>query len=578
MPTVPTTERQIPRGTTPSRGISVNVPDVTPQSPGVALKIVQDEVNKSNQIATLDADDQLSRFKTDLLNNPDTGVLNTRGKDALGIYEPTMEAYDKEVGRIASGLGNRSQRLAFQNLSVSRRASLDKQLQVHGSAQQKQYYNEVAKSWLSNGMMDVAENYEDMEGVANHIQEATAVLKDYGKRNGKSSEAIKESVRKHTSDIHKAVLSQMIARGDDLAARDYFKENDKDIVNDTEIRSKVTSSSTEGEAARIAEEVWATLGPETDIDPVEQDKMSQAVRDATDDEGMRKTAITNLMQRGNLHNSSAMERTNANLSAVYGDYSDGVPVSQIYTSEAFVALSGKDRASFKSSIARAEKEAGRSDKDAQRIEQTIRFEELSDNLDVLRSTDLEAEVREGAITSTQYSSLKKLLDPKAHPLSKTAITLVNNYRTQDIFNSEDKKDNENQWATATEALNNYMLENPDENPLEWVKEFLKPAEEKRVGGIIDRLFGLTPEKTSDPVFQEVLVLLGRTEDDFNQEQYYEKIYEPVIATLEAEGKPVTSQSIASAIKRRKLTGGETTITNPTTGETLILEDGKWQKL
>ena len=554
MPRVPTTERQVATAPLPGVGLRADTSAAPPSKAleagvGLAADIVQAETKKANQIATLEADTQRSMFETELLHDPETGALNTLGKNALGIYQPTMEAYDKKVGEISASLSNDTQRLAFNNLSAGRRVSIDKQLQQHGSKETLRYDNEVTQAWLANGLVTTSENYENAEAVSIYVAESKAVLTDHAKRNGWSAEKLKLEKTEQESKTHKTVIAQMLADGDDLAANEYFKKHDKNIIDDADLKGKLSNASTEGEAARLATDSWGRLGPTTDIDAAESDKMVDDIRKKTKDPEILDAATTNILQRVNLHNASAQERTNANLSAVWGAYNGdtetpAAPLSQILTMPEYQALSGTDQKDVKNSIARTEKAIDREDKEAQRVEQEIRREELKDDMATLRDADLELELREGLISRGGYLSLKRLLDPKKSPSARAAFKRLDDSKTKKLFNPRDINDNEKQWVEFTQMLHDFIEANPEGDPAEFVNEIMQPVD-----------VGIT-EKFLD-IFSFGMPGTERAIEERQEE-------------LRGLAEPTRKQPLDVREGR--------TATNSKTGEKLIFKDGTWQKL
>lgn len=565
MPTVPTKGREVTTAPLPGKGlqadVSAPVSRAAPVALGLAADIVQEETKKANQVATLEADVLRSQFETELLHDPETGALNIFGKNALGAYEPTLEAYDKKVGEISTGLANDAQRLAFNNRAALSRVTIDKQLQQHGSRESLRYDNETTQSWLTNGLVVASENYEDTEAVNRYIAESKAVLIDHAKRNGKSGEWLKQEKLERESKTHKAVIAQMLADGDDLAANEYFKKHGKNIIDDANLKMKLGNASTEGEASRIAAEEWNEKGPKTDIDSVDADKMIASARKKSSDPDVIKTVITNINQRTNLHNSSAQERTNANISAVWKSYNsdEGASLTQITTMSEYQALSGTDQNAIKNSIKKAEDSAGRVDREAQKIDQEIRRQELAEDLSLLREADLDQELREGSISRGGFKSLERLLDPKKSPSARAAFKRIDDSKTKRIF-SKDANTNEKEWVEATKMLHDFLEANPEGDPAAFVDEIMQPIELKWKEGL-KNLFSLGflgEPGTLGAIVENIISL-----DTPGTERVKEKRAKELRQII---GQP--TQAVQEGI----------TATNPKTGERLIFKDGKWQLL
>lgn len=111
MPVVPTTSgRQVQ-----SRGISTqgfssfqtpNVGDVLGDVAEQYAGIIAQAKQRANVAMAQDASLSLSQISSDLLNNPETGLLNLKGKNAIGKgqeYTQQFDARGRETGYVAAG-------------------------------------------------------------------------------------------------------------------------------------------------------------------------------------------------------------------------------------------------------------------------------------------------------------------------------------------------------------------------------------------------------------------------------------------------------------------------------------------
>jgi len=549
MPEVPTIKRRV--GTAPLR-LEQPAPETEVDLSGVGElgklteQIFQEEVAKANQVAVLDADLALSQAETELFNAPE-GALNARGKDATAIYDPTMEAYDKTVSEISSGL-NEAQALTFRNLSQGRRKTANKQLLNHISNEAFEFDTATTTALLTNEQARIADNYGDEVAISESIAKQTAILKDYAKRNGQGKEVTDQKVRDNTSNNHKAIINRMLADGNDVLASEYFNDNDSFIFDDNKLRTKLTTASRDGEASRMATDIWGTTGPKTDIDPVELDKLvNEARKQSKGDTDLFDTIVADLTQRGNLHNSSADERTRANNSAVWGAYDEGNSVTTITQMKEYQDLSETDQVKIKNNIIASEKRKTAVDKEALVIEQTLNHSALMENLPLLRevnaSGELDAMLVTRELSPIQHRSLKKILDPKKTPTAKASFKTLDDMKTKRLF-SRNKEENIKEWAEATELLHGFIENNPDKDPLEFVERMNAEVGRRAVGWTLDKFkFGAPALEQAEQEKREAL-------------------------ELEAGIEPREEEDIT----------GLPTSTNPTTGEKMIFKDGSWQKL
>lgn len=233
MPTVPRYSNTEKQDALPSARLT---PSVTPDSLGAGLgegvsnagastfKIYQEEKRKADQIATMDADSELAATSTDLLNNPQTGALNRRGRDAFGTPETTLKAFNDRAGEIEKRLTNDEQRLAFRQARLSRQRSLDDTLQRHVSQEIRSYDDQTTNGFVSTEIGAAITEYQDPQRIALAAERVRAAVADHGARNGQPPEAVQAGTEKALNELHAGVIDRMLANGQDQAAQDYFNK------------------------------------------------------------------------------------------------------------------------------------------------------------------------------------------------------------------------------------------------------------------------------------------------------------------------------------------------------------------
>lgn len=579
MPNVPQAKRVAGAVGFSGGRVSTAVPSVDTSAAeeigGIAADIFKKEVQKANQVAVLDADLALSEAENKLFYDPETGALRSRGKNALIIQEPTMEALDKATEEIATSLGNDAQRFSFRGLAQSRKRSADKQLQNHVSTESFKYDTATTTALIASEQAQTAENYTDSEGINTSIEKQNAILTDYATRHGQGKDVLDEKLRENTSNNHKAIINRMLSDGNDLLATEYHKNNGDAIFNDDELRRKLGTASTDGEGARIASDVWDKQGPQSDIDPVELDKMASEVRkQGKGDKKVVDAAIADLSQRSNFHNNAATERTTANKSSVWGAYDDGDSIKTITTMEEYRNLSEADQVKIKSDITKAEKAKTLVDKDELRIDQEINRATLTEDLPLLRETDIEQMLRERELSVLGYKSLKRLLDPSKSPAAKAAFTTLDNSKTKRLFNPRDKQKNLAEWADATALLHTYIENNPEGDPQEFVSRIMEDSNRRAVGWVLDKFrFGAPALEEAEAERMEALRLEAETRVPRRGTK------KPVVEVPEEviEKETPKKTGVKAAAKGRVVGTAPETATNPATGERLVFKNGKWQK-
>lgn len=367
MPRVPVAERTVE--TAPLRGGQLSpVPSRAfgnmDQAFGAAESSMVEERKKADQLAVLDGDVKNSAFKTSLMYDPDKGLLNRRGKDAFGIYDEAKAKWDKHVQETEKGLASETQRIAFRNRALSHWADMDLQLKRHIADEGRKYDDTVTESWIANERTAASLNYQDGERVKTSIATQKAVLADHAKRNGLPAEWLKLKTLEAESKTHVSVIERMLDNGQDEAAQGYYQANKDGLGADAgNIEAKLTVAVSEGKASRAVTEVWDTIGPKKDTDPVSEYAMVEAIREKLgDDEKAVKAAISDIKERAGLWNAQQRENTEANEATVWKAAEQGASIEQIRSMPEYRKLDGKTQVSIKEHIVdRTHALAGRKD-------------------------------------------------------------------------------------------------------------------------------------------------------------------------------------------------------------------------
>lgn len=225
----------------------------------VAVDLWDKARQRANQVAALDADNQLHDLAQDLYYHPQTGAFNVLGKDAIGAADKAREAWAKGVGEIGNGLSNDDQRLAFQRRSQAQRFQLDDAAAAHVNAQIQQYDKGETLKALDK-RRDLAIASPDKPAIIQGaIAEQRAIWSDYARAHGLGPEATAQGLAETVSATHAAVISQMLANGNDLDAQGYYAQHQAEIVgNDsTQIAKEMDIGSLRGESQRQADTITA---------------------------------------------------------------------------------------------------------------------------------------------------------------------------------------------------------------------------------------------------------------------------------------------------------------------------------
>lgn len=150
------------------------------------------------------------------LQDPENGVLNMRGTNALGALPQAQQRYKKLTDDIAGSLKNDRQRAMYAHFAQNQYGEVLQEVTAHTRAEYNKADIESTNSLLNNGLAKVHVAPEQAESA---ITEARKAIIAFGARQGWSSETLKLKDAVHVSDIHAAAISSLVQRGTYEAAQ-----------------------------------------------------------------------------------------------------------------------------------------------------------------------------------------------------------------------------------------------------------------------------------------------------------------------------------------------------------------------
>lgn len=211
MPVVPTvTGRQVE-----SRGVStqgfqaVNQPNITDALGAVGTQAI-DLFGQAKQRADVamaqDASLQLTQTASDLMTNPQSGLLNQQGKNALGKGQEYTQLFDAKAQELAMTLPE-SARQGFLQQAQQQRIQFTSQAGRHEISQLNAYEQGQFQATLATGAKTAATMYGDNANYVLANQQAFQQIDDFGAAHGWSPEQIqakkiefKEATAKATAE------------------------------------------------------------------------------------------------------------------------------------------------------------------------------------------------------------------------------------------------------------------------------------------------------------------------------------------------------------------------------------------
>lgn len=215
MPTVPTVNgRQVESRGFQSPGFQAfeqpNVGDVISQVAPKAIDMFAQAKQRADVAQAQDASLQLSQVSSDLLTNPDTGLLNLQGKNALGKGQEYTQQFDSQAEKIAMTLPEGA-RAGFLQQAQQQRIQFTTQAGRHEINQLNAYEEGQFQATLENNGKLAASAYGDNANYVLYNQQTFQQIETYGAAHGWSAEQIQAKKTEFKEKVADTALSQWSA-------------------------------------------------------------------------------------------------------------------------------------------------------------------------------------------------------------------------------------------------------------------------------------------------------------------------------------------------------------------------------
>lgn len=192
----------------------------TIQKAGEVMKRRQDEWDATR---AMEANNELVKRMTSYMEDPDTGVLNTRKLGlARGLTQQADADTDRFIAEIEGQLDNDAQKQAFRAMAERSRVPFWKQASHFEAAQVNEYRGQVFKNTLDAGMqMTLRDPMDEGAFEAASVQGATAIRAQYV---GADEKVVKAAVDEYVSGLEAARISA-VSEGNPLLGEALIKSS-----------------------------------------------------------------------------------------------------------------------------------------------------------------------------------------------------------------------------------------------------------------------------------------------------------------------------------------------------------------
>src|SRR5688572_14624773 len=148
----------------------------------------QEERDRADTAAVLEAETALDNFENETLFNPESGAFTRKGKDAFDLPNQVLPGYDDQVRKIEQGLGSDRAKLSFKQRAVRRRGGIGQQLNRYEAQQREGYYEQQDKATIESSRLMATRYFNHPSKIDEQLQRQRFAIESTAKRNGLSTE------------------------------------------------------------------------------------------------------------------------------------------------------------------------------------------------------------------------------------------------------------------------------------------------------------------------------------------------------------------------------------------------------
>ncbi|HFE2635607.1 TPA: hypothetical protein ACF29Z_004247 [Escherichia coli] len=216
MPVVPTVSgRQVESRGVQSAGLQTfsqpGISDAFVRAGTEAIDVLGQAKQRANIALAQEASLNLSQISSDLLNNTETGLLNLKGKNAIGKGQEYTQQFDAQVEQLAMSLPDEQTRNAFMQQAQQQRIQFTTQAGRHEIGQINAYEEGQFQATLLNNGKNAAALYGDNAAYILANKQTFQQIEEYGAAHGWSDEQIQAKKIEFKEKVADAALSQWSA-------------------------------------------------------------------------------------------------------------------------------------------------------------------------------------------------------------------------------------------------------------------------------------------------------------------------------------------------------------------------------
>ena len=263
---------------------------------GVMMKRVQDEEDRAKAYETYTLASEQSRS---FLNDPEKGIYQRKGSNALGSYKDSLRGIDDIYTKSTEGLSNGA-RARFDQLWRAKRERMLEGVSRFEVQQRNAFKQQSAEASLKTSINDAVENFNNPAYVDESVKTGEAIIKD--SMTGAPQEAVDLKVKEFRAGIHSAVIGRMV-EDDPLGAKEYYEKNKDNILPSQKVAIEKTLDDGEFRAAaqtasqQILKNYPTYIEQKKAVGQIKNDKVRAEVDDIIETHQSEQVKITEDRQR-----------------------------------------------------------------------------------------------------------------------------------------------------------------------------------------------------------------------------------------------------------------------------------------
>lgn len=308
-----------------------------------ASRIALDMQNDANQVRVNDGMNALVKARTSL----QVELQAQKGKNALERPDGTslVDEYEAKLGQeieaLSTGLGNDAQRAAFKAQADQLRNDFRARAVQHMVQEQGEYKKQTRTTTITTAYNQAITLWGDPARRQQSTAAITSAIDETAKEEGWDQAFRDLKLTEALTPMHAGVIGAMVKAGMAKDAKAYYDENSMGMTlqGQAAVQEKLGPALLAQETRDAAMLIWATHGPKLPTDPTKMFDIEQAAHQAfPDDSDKADKTIARLRSMAQGWNAQQIEVKASNIAGVYKLVDDGVPMSRVELSDAWLGL------------------------------------------------------------------------------------------------------------------------------------------------------------------------------------------------------------------------------------------------